>query len=167
MTNTAPLYQIATDFNDAFAAITNMELSHEELQDSLAAIEGEFKDKAVNVGIVIKNMDADIDQVDAAIKNLQERKRILSNRRSNLAQYLCGCMEATGLTKIPSPLFDLSLRKGVEVAIIENEDDLPDDLVDVKTTITPKKREILAKLKAGEAVPGARKERNPSTLTIK
>ncbi len=137
------------------------------VRDTMGMIEAEFNDKALAVSRIILNFDTDVSAIDAEIERLQERKRLISNRQKQIKDYLRENMEEAGITKISCPLFTITLARGREVAVIDDENQLPDELVRVKTEIAPDKSAIAAKLKAGELVPGAHLERSQSSIRIK
>jgi type IV secretory pathway VirJ component len=137
------------------------------VRDTMGAIEAEFNDKALAVSRVILNMDGDIETVDAEIARLEERKRLLSNRKGQIIDYLRENMEAAQITKISCPLFTITLAKGRNSVVVDDEKLLPDDLVSVKVTTTPNKKAIADQLKAGKEIKGARLERGKSSVHIK
>lgn len=164
----APLYEITGQFKELQ---TLAETADEDLavaiRDTMGAIEGEFNDKALAVSRLILNLDSDVGALDAEIERLQERKRMIQNRQKQIREYLRENMDAAGIKKISCPLFTITLVQGRQVAVIEDETLLPDDLVRVKTEVSPDKNAIAARLKAGEEVPGARLERGQSSVRIK
>ncbi|WP_286761979.1 siphovirus Gp157 family protein, partial [Pseudomonas sp. UBA2047] len=119
------------------------------VRDTMGAIEAEFNDKALAVSRVILNMDGDIEAVEAEIERLQERKRIMSNRKGQIIEYLRENMEAAEITKISCPLFTITLCKGRESVIVDDDKLLDEDLVNPKVTMVPDKRAIAERLKAG------------------
>lgn len=137
------------------------------VRDTMGAIEAEFNDKALAVSRVILNMDGDIEAVEAEIDRLQERKRIMTNRKGQIIDYLRENMEAADITKISCPLFSITLCKGRESVIVDDEKLLDDDLVNPKVTMVPDKRAIAERLKAGQEVKGARLERGQASIRIK
>jgi hypothetical protein len=137
------------------------------VRDTLDAITGEFEHKAQAVVAIAQNLDADCAVIDAEIERLQAIKKARVTRAAELREYLRSNMEATGIKKISCPLFCITLAAGREVAVIDDEAAIPDDLVKVKTEVRPDKAEILRQLKAGEAVPGAHLERGQSSIRIK
>lgn len=137
------------------------------VRDTMGAIEAEFNDKALAVSHVILNLDADAGALDREIERLQERKRLLTNRQNQIREYLRENMEASGISKISCPLFTITLAKGRESVVVDDPDQLPDELMRVKTEVSPDKTAIAAKLKAGEEIPGARLERGQSSIRIK
>lgn len=162
------LYEITGQFRELAALADGAD---EDLavavRDTMGAIEAEFNDKALAVSHVILNFDADIAALDSEIDRLQERKRLITNRQKEIKDYLRENMEATGITKISCPLFTITCAKGRESVVVDDESKLPDELMRVKTEISPDKAAIAAKLKAGEDVPGARLERGQSSIRIK
>ena len=137
------------------------------VHDTLDAIAGEFEQKAQAVVAIAQNLSADCAVIDAEINRLKAIKQSRVNRSSDLFEYLRTNMEATGIKKISCPLFSITLASGREVAVIDDEGAIPDEMVNVKTEIRPDKAEILRRLKAGEAVPGAHLERSQSSIRIK
>lgn len=162
------LYDLTGQFKELAAL---MDGADEDLaiavRDTLSAIEAEFNDKALAVSRVILNMDGDIEAVDAEIARLEKRRRILSNRKGQIIDYLRENMEAAQITKISCPLFTITLAKGRNSVVVDDEKLLPDDLVSVKVTTIPNKKAIADQLKAGKEIKGARLERGKSSVHIK
>ena len=161
------LYQITQQHRELQELADSEEVPMEALSDTFEALEGEFNDKAISVVHVVENMQSDVDAVDREIKRLSARKSALSNRRDSIREYLRTNMEASGITKIECPLFAITLAKGRDVVVVEDENLIPDDLVEVSVISKPNKREILKRLKAGDEIPGVRIEKSKSNLRIK
>lgn len=162
------LYELTGQYQElaALAESTDEDMAI-AVRDTLGMIEAEFNDKALAVSRIILNFDTDVSAIDAEIDRLQERKRLIVNRQKQIKDYLRENMEAASVTKISCPLFTITLAKGREVAVIDDETQLPDELMRVKTEISPDKNAIASKLKDGEAVPGAHLERGQSFIRIK
>ncbi|MDD0977101.1 siphovirus Gp157 family protein [Pseudomonas fontis] len=137
------------------------------VRDTMGAIEAEFNEKALAVSRVILNMDGNIEAVDAEIDRLQERKRIMSNRKGQIIDYLRENMEASKITKITCPLLTITLCKGRESVIVDDDKLLDEDLVNPEVTMVPDKKAIAERIKAGQEVKGARLERGQSSIRIK
>lgn len=162
------LYEITGQFKEL---VKLQETADEDMavaiHDTMAGIEAEFNDKALAVSHVILNFDADVAALDREIERLQERKRLVTNRQREIREYLRENMEAAGMTKISCPLFTITLAKGREVVVVDDENAIPDELMRVKTEIAPDKAAIANKIKAGEVVPGCHLERGASSVRIK
>ena len=65
---------------------------------------------------VIVNSDGDIAALESEINRLSERKKHIQAAQDRLREYLRYNMEATGINKITSPLFTITLAAGRDVA---------------------------------------------------
>lgn len=161
------LYEISESLRGLSAIDPEDEGAAQAIRDTMQAVQGEFDEKAKAVASVILNMDSDADAIQAEIDRLTTRKKAIANRQESIREYLRENMEACGITKISHPLFSITLAKGREVVVVDDQALIPDELMYVKTEIRPEKAEILRLLKEGKDVPGARIERSQSLIRIK
>ncbi len=161
------LYKIAEDHQQIMEAIDSGEYTSEEMADTLEGAVGSFEDKAQSVLAYTEGLSSDIEQVDAAIKRLQDRKKALSNKRDSMREYLKRNMQQTGITNIKCPLFSITLAKGRDKVVIDDESLIPDDYVEVTVVEKPDKRMLLSDLKDGINIPGCRLEKGEESLRIK
>lgn len=138
-----------------------------DIADTLQALEGEFSVKADGIAKILAVIDGDTDCIDAEIDRLKQMKSAKVSRKERLKDYLRTNMEAAGIKKISCPLFTITLVDGREIAIIDDEAQLPDEYVEVKTAIAPDKNAIAAALKSGITINGAHLERAISSIRIK
>tara|TARA_R110000851_G_scaffold117104_1_gene243653 strand:+ start:706 stop:1206 length:501 start_codon:yes stop_codon:yes gene_type:complete len=144
------------------------DLTPELIADTLSSIQGDFKEKALSVTHVIADMDCNIDVIDVEIQRLQSRKKVLQNSNDRIREYLKSNMIASEITKITCPLFTITLAKGRDVVSIDNEDEIDNQYMTVKTSISPDKREILKALKNDpDSVKGASLAKTEPSLRIK
>lgn len=160
------LRQLSQEMAEVQSLALDPELPETALVDTLDAMSGIFNDKAIKVVHVIANSDPDIEAIDQEIKRLQGRKKIIQSAQARLRDYLRYNMEKTGINKIESPLFTITLAMGRDIAVVDDVDSLPDDMVRVKTTIDPDKGKILSALQNGIDIPGARMEKSKSSVRI-
>lgn len=137
------------------------------VRDTMEAIEGEFQEKGKAIAMIALNIDGDLEAIQSQIDRLTERKRVITNRKNSLKEYLRENMDASGITKITHPLFTITCGKGRPSVVIDNEADIPDEYMSVKTTMSPDKTAIAAAIKAGLEVPGAHSEIGKSSISIK
>jgi len=133
----------------------------------LDTVEGEFSEKALKVNHVLTDFDNNIDQIDREIKRLQARKKIESNKKNSLKEYLRYNMEQTGINKIESPLNTITLGKPSKVLIITNEDAIDDDYKEIKVITSIDKKRLLSALKNGIEIDGCHLGDSKSKLIIK
>ena len=161
------LYKISDDYKGLMALVDSGEATQEMISDSLEGVESMFEEKANAVVTIANGFDNSIDIVDAEIKRLTAMKQSLASQKGSLTEYLRHNMERTGINKIQCPLFTITLRKASQPCHINDESELPDEYVNVKTTISPDKREILKALKAGAEIPGAEISTGKTSIIIK
>jgi hypothetical protein len=145
----------------------NEDLPAEAIRDTLEAMEGDIRSKAVSLADWALDMDGNIEKIDAAIERLQDKKKSIAKRKESLIEYLRNNMEATGISKIQCPLFSITLVAGREAVAISDESAIPDDFLNVKTVISPDKTAIAKALKDGKEVAGASLQRGQSSIRIK
>lgn len=161
------LYEISEQHKAIALLVENDELSADDVKDTFDALEGEFNAKAVSLVAVVNNMDGDLSAIDDAIKRLQARKSAITNKKESLRDYLKYNMQISGITNIKCPLFSITLAKGRDVVVIDDDRLLPEDLLSVEVVVKPKKADILRRLKGGEDIPGAHIEKTGESLRIK
>lgn len=162
------LYELTGQFKDlAVLADGSDEDMAVAVRDTMEAIEGEFQEKGKAIAMIALNIDGDLEAIQSQIDRLTERKRIITNRKESLKEYLRENMDASGITKITHPLFTITCGKGKPRVVIDSEDDIPDEYMTVKTSMSPDKVAIAAAIKEGIEVPGAHSEIGKSSISIK
>ncbi len=173
-------YELAEQYNtvramlDSGVALTEdaQDYDYEQaLRDTLDGIGGELEDKAADIAVIIKEMNAEAAALREEEYNLAERRRAKESRVKWLTQYLADNMQAAGLVKVDRPRATLSFRKSKGVKIDDEEGFIlwaeeagQSRFLNVKTTVN--KTAIRDALKAGDELPGAVLEERQS-LQIK
>lgn len=148
------LYEISTQYQEAFRGDENGELNMELIE----RMEGALEEKAVALSSYIKNLEAEKDAIATAKNNMAEREKRLSKRLTYLLDYLQTNMERTGITEITrSAYFTIKLKKNPPKVEILDEAEIPVDYIKTKvvTTSSVDKIRLLGDLKTGVEVPGA------------
>ena len=135
--------------------------------DTFESIEGDFESKSISLIHVVKNMEADVVAIDTEIKRLTERKKTITNRQDSMREYLRINMQAAEISKITCPLFTITLAKGRDMVQIDDVEKIPTDYLNIKTSVVPMKKEILADLKTGKEIPGTLLIKSKTSLRIK
>lgn len=165
------LYEIVGQYRELadLANDPDCELTHEAIAATLEGVEGEFNEKAKKVGFLINSVSSNIDVIDTEIKRLQERKKIIENRDKNIRDYLKKNMEALEISRISCDLFDITLAKGRNSVIIDDEKKIPPEFVSVKSELVPDKKALLKAMTGDDAkeIEGAHIQRGESTIRIK
>jgi len=126
-----------------------------ELEEALIINQNELQAKAVNYAKVIANYQAESDAIDQEIKRLKAMKESREKKIEWLKESVKKAMLVSGIEKVESPLFKLSVRRSeaVEVDLVEA---LPNAFQNVKNVVTADKIAIKEAIKKGENVTGAR-----------
>lgn len=148
------LYEITREAQELAFLLETDELTP-ELEAALLINQDQLQTKAGNYAKVIANIQSDADAIDAEIKRLKAMKDTKDRSISRLKEALRDAMLVSGIDKIESSLFKLSLRRSeaVEVDVVEA---LPNAFQNVKNVVTADKVAIKEAIKRGENVMGAR-----------
>jgi hypothetical protein len=125
-----------------------------EIEQALAITQEQLQEKSLQYTYVIKNFEADSQAIDNEIKRLKAMKEAKDNAIDRMKEAVRNAMLASGIDKIESSLFKLSLRRSESVEVV-NIDQLPENLVTVKKTVSADKMKIKEAIKSGQAVQGA------------
>lgn len=164
------LYELTKQLDELHTMVIDGEATQEQLSDTMEMIEGEFQDKALQVAQFVRSLTPSVEAIDTEIKRLQARKKSIVSKADWFKDYMKRNMQDSEITKIEHDLFTISLRKGVEVAVVDDIDKLPDDYVEVKSVIQADKKSLLKALKVmkeGETIEGAHLSRSESSIQIK
>lgn len=157
MKPTLKLYEIANEYQQALDALSEMEdMSEEAIKDTLDGIKGEFNEKAINVALYIKTLEAETSAIREQIYDFIKRSDALSRRADNLRDYLIFNMKSCGSNKIGSELAVLEIRKNPLSVDIYDETEIPENFMQIKVSKSPMKATIKQTIENGDFVPGAR-----------
>ncbi len=157
------LYEIT----EAHKELEKLEDEGLDIGDTFEAVEASFNDKAISVVHVIQNMGGNVSALETEIDRLSKRLKTVKNRQESIKEYLRFNMEATGINKISCDLFTISIKQGRDIVQIDDDSLIPTDYLNIKTSSTPMKREILADLKTGKEIAGASMVKSKSSISIK
>ena len=152
------IYQIEQNYNQLAEEL--MENGGEltpSLEEALAITEEQLQNKSVAYSFVIKQMDADIDIIDAEIKRLQALKKQREKASEYLKERIKHAMDTFSIEEIKTPLVKINFRKSESVEV-DDVNQLPSLYKVVKVTEQADKAAIKAALKDGVDVTGCRIE---------
>lgn len=153
------LYEIASAYRNALVALDDESLEPDVIRDTLDSLTGALEHKAEAVAAYVLNLEAEAEAVAAAEARLKARRQSLEKRAAWLRDYLKTNMEAVGVTEIAAAdrTFRVRIRLNPEAVELDGSlPELPAAYIREKVIREPDKAAILAALKAGEEVPGAR-----------
>jgi hypothetical protein len=166
--STPALYQLATEYQQQFYQLAELDLPDEVVTDTLEAMEGDIQVKAANVAMFVRQLEHTADGIKAAEKQMAERRKAIERRGQRITEYLLTNMQACGITKIEHPMLRLSVRANPESVDVFDADQVPAEFMrqPEPPPAAPDKTRIKDALKSGMEVPGCRLARG-SRLEIK
>lgn len=161
------LYEIGKEYLEALEALTDPELDIplDAISDTLEGIEGQLQEKATNVAKFMRSLEATASAIKEAEQKMAQRRKAIESRADWLKDYLKRNMEHSGITKIESPWFVLSIQKNPPSVVIDDESLIPDEFKSEVVTVKIDKASIKKACASGE-VSGAHLEQG-TRLSIK
>lgn len=108
------------------------------------------QDKIENIGLYIKNLEAEKEAVKHEKDNFADREKRLGKKIESLKGYLGYALQGQ---KFSTPKVAVSFRKS-ESVLIKNESLIPDEYCEFTTTRKPNKKTIKDALKEGKELIG-------------
>ena len=148
------LYEINNAIQDTLEQAVDPEtgeLVDEALLEQYDKLIMDRDQKVENIGLYIKNLEADAAAIKAEAKNLTARAKAAENKAEHLRNYLQFCLNGQ---KFQSPRLSVSFRRSQKVEVDQNRlFEIPEDYLRYKDPEVDKKR-VSEALKAGEDIPG-------------
>lgn len=168
MKNKLSLYEISDDYALAVENLLELDIDEQTFNDTLEGLQGDFRDKAVNLAYFIKNLEVTSASIKEAEERMYERRKALDKKLSRLREYLMCCMDNADILKIDDcPDFSIKIRTNPPSLVINDENEIPDCfwyMPDPKRVLD--KLSLKSDLKEGREIPGAELVYNKS-LQIK
>jgi hypothetical protein len=105
------LYDLRMDYQILLEQLYDSEVPEDILLDTLDSIEAVIEEKADSYAKILRQFDADIENIKAEENRLKQRRISLEGRKDFLKSNLFTAMKAVGLTKIKTPLFTVNIQK--------------------------------------------------------
>lgn len=154
--NLPALYVLSNDYREAAERLADLDLPPDVVADTLEAMAGDIQIKATNVAMFARNLESMAEQIKAAEAQMAERRKSIEKRAEGIREYLMGCMERSGISKIECPYFKIAIRDNPASVVIDDEHSIPDEYKrrPPSPPAVPDKRAILEAHKAGNQVAG-------------
>ncbi len=146
-------------FNAACIDEETGEIDEDKVSAYLSNLSVSFDEKADSIASYVKDLNATAKAIKEEEKNLEARRKRAERKAESLKNYLSVCMQASGRTKFESARNVISFRKSESVTVYD-ESILPKDFMVEKITVAPDKKAIVAAIKGGEIIEGAKLETN-------
>ena len=151
------IYQVATEYIEAANRLQDLDLDATTMIDTLDSMGGDLETKATNTMFVCRNLEAAAAAIKEAETAMSLRRKAIENRAAYLKKGVFDAMLQTGISRIESPYFALSIANNPGSVDVFEAGLLPADYMrEIPATEEPDKALISKALKAGFDVPGAR-----------
>jgi Siphovirus Gp157 len=119
------LFTIAEQFR-ALEKLTDDDVPPEVIADTLAGLEGDLEQKAVNIVKFAMNLESDAAAVTELSKQWKARAEKIQRKADHLRDYLKVSMEVVKRLKIEVPEFTISVRSNPPSVVIDDATKVPD-----------------------------------------
>lgn len=115
------LYQIGQVYNDFLNETNFDDLTPEQIQSMLGAIEGEFADKADNIITYIKSLRYESEAIKQEVKNLQDRAKAKEKKADKLQEYLYSTLKSMKLKEFETTKHHIKIKNNPPKLNIKDE----------------------------------------------
>ena len=151
------LYQITQQYQHDAAKLADLDLDEQTLADTLESMSGDLEVKATSTIMVSRNLRATASAIKEAEAQMAARRKAMEARADALDLRVFTTMQATGITRIESPYFALSIANNPASVDVFDSLQVPADYMrEIPATSAPDKALIKRALQDGYDVPGAR-----------
>ena len=119
------MYELTADYLAVLAMATDGETPPDAIAHTLEAIGGEIELKAENSAVIMQELKAEVDKLDAEIKRLTARKNALETNADKIKDRIYNAMKTTKKEKFKTTLFSFSIKKNPPKLIIDDRTKIP------------------------------------------
>ena len=105
------LYELNKQFERILEMAETGEFEEDVIQGTLEGVEGEIETKLDSYGVIVNELQADLDKVDAELKRLQAKKKTLAGSIDFLKTNVRATLERLGKRTVKGDRFTWSMRK--------------------------------------------------------
>lgn len=119
------MYELTKENTKLIEMLEKEEITELDYQENKEMLIELINDKAIDLILVNKSFESDIESIDNYIKLLQEKKKQISTKKENFNKYIQFNMEELQLDKIDTPLGKIQIKEYSKTTV--NEDLLGTD----------------------------------------
>ena len=154
------LHQLTAAYSQLEAMLSEPDADQAQIEKYIDECEGALKEKSTSIGYVIQNLEATAKAIKDAEDRMADRRKAIENKVKGIKNYLLRNMQNSGIKSIECPEFKISLCNSPPSVIIDDESLIPLQYLrqPEPPPPAPDKKQILADIKEGVVIPGARVE---------
>ena len=148
------LYEIDRRIDDFLSYAEDIELSEDEIKDTLDSLMMDRAEKIDNIACYYKNLAAEAEAIKLEEVKLRDRRQAIDSKADRVKAYLDRALAGN---RFESARVKVTYRKSEQV-VVEDLDKLGKQFLRIKQTIEPDKSLIKEAIKTGAEVEGAHLE---------
>lgn len=121
-----PLYEIANEYQSIASSISDSDEITVEQIEALDQVSEDVKQKAVNIGALIRNLEVEANSINDAIVKMESRQISVNKKIEHLKEYLKLNLERCELKEVKSPMFDIKIKINPAAVVIQDIQSIPD-----------------------------------------
>lgn len=119
------LYEITERYNNILSLIDDENVSDDLIQNALEEVKEDFKEKALNLSKLIKNIESDICALDREEKRLYALKKAYKTKMESIKNYLFINMQTNNFKKLDLDIFKLTIAKNPPSLVVLPNSSIP------------------------------------------
>ena len=115
------LYEITQGIREVKDMANDPDVDPQAILDTLESLDGDLTEKLISIGVIYKEMSADVDCISTEIKRLQALKKHIETSQDNLKEYALKNMQLAEKTSIKDVRASISIKKNPPSIVIADE----------------------------------------------
>ena len=161
------LYELRAEYMELLALLEDPETDPQVIADTMEGIQGEIDIKCDSYVVVIKNLESQVEMIDAELIRLEKNKSALTNNIKRMKAAVLDTIQMTGSRKMVTDHFKLSIVKngGKQPMEVDEIEKIPQDYLTMKPVANMEK--IRQELEGGSQLDFARLKERGEHLSIR
>ena len=161
------LYELRAEYMELLALLEDPDTDPQVIADTMEGIQGELDIKCDSYVVVIKNLESQVEMIDAELIRLEKNKSALTNNIKRMKSAVLDTIQMTGSRKMVTDHFKLSIVKngGKQPMEVDEIEKIPQDYLTMKPVANMEK--IRQELEGGSQLDFARLKERGEHLSIR
>ena len=161
------LYELRAEYMELLALLEDPDTDPQVIADTMEGIQGELDIKCDSYVVVIKNLESQVEMIDAELIRLEKNKSALTNNIKRMKSAVLDTIQMTGSRKMVTDHFRLSIVKngGKQPMEVDEIEKIPQDYLTMKPVANMEK--IRQELEGGSQLDFARLKERGEHLGIR
>lgn len=161
------LYELRAEYMELLALLEDPDTDPQVIADTMEGIQGELDIKCDSYVVVIRQLEAQVEMIDAELIRLEKNKSALTNNIKRMKSAVLDTIQMTGSRKMVTDHFKLSVVKngGKQPMEVDEIEKIPQDYLTMKPVANMEK--IRQELEGGSQLDFARLKERGEHLGIR